>query len=166
MHELSLSCPSVPEGFEDYLETVNSLVESSGVREGVAYLTIDEKLLQPGQTQRKPGPHIDGCFLPSKNRWGGGGGGGGWNHSCNIIPDRMPVIVASNYPLCKAWEGIFDGQPSEDGDMSHVELGHGIVLPQNQGFLLSPDCVHESLPAGELVNRSFVRLAMPVGSYN
>jgi len=164
MHAFDIADPVMPEGFEDYLPVVLDLIKASGVTEGVGYLTVDEKMLKKGETQRKPKPHVDGCYVPQRRTWGHGGGGG-WNHSCNIIPGRMPVIVASNFAACKAWLGEFDAEPKSDGDLSHLELGEGTLLEPNMGYLLSPDCVHESLPMPHDVDRTFIRIAMPVGSY-
>lgn len=164
MHPFDVANPTVPEGFEDYLPAIKALIAASGVTSGTAYLTVDEKLMKAGETQRKPRPHVDGCFIPSMRGWGHGGGGGGWNHSCNIIPGRMAVIVASTVAACMAWTGQFDATPKPDGDLSHVELGAGTLLDANMGYLLSPDCIHESLPMTHDTERTFIRIALPVGS--
>jgi hypothetical protein len=37
----------------------------------------------------------------------------------------------------------------------------GEVLPANIGYLLSPDCVHESMIQKEEVKRTFLRIALP-----
>lgn len=76
----------------------------------------------------------------------------------------MPVIVAANVSGCRAWRGTFEGQPSSDGDLSHIEhlLGEGEIIPPNVGYLLSPDCVHESMIFEQPTRRSFLRIALPV----
>lgn len=163
MFPFDVANPTVPEGFEDYLPVVRALIEASGVKEGTAFFTVDEKLLKAGQTQRKPKPHVDGCFIPAPSG-GVWGHGGGWNHSCNIIPARMAVIVASSVAACRAWTGQFDAEPKSDGDLSHVELGEGTLLDASTGYLLSPDCIHESLPMTVDTGRVFLRIALPVGS--
>lgn len=71
-------------------------------------------------------------------------------------------IVASSVPGCRAWRGQFDGEPKADGDLSHLELGEGEVLPANVGYLLSPDCVHESMIQARNVCRTFLRIALSV----
>ncbi len=162
MHAFDIANPTVPAGFEDYLPVIKSLIEASGVSEGIAYLTVDEKLVKAGETQRKPKPHVDGNYEPSYRSWGHGGGGGGWNHSCNIIPKRMAVIVAASVAACMAWTGQFDAEPKSDGDLSHVELGEGTLFEANVGYLLSPSCVHESLPMAQDTLRTFIRIALPL----
>ncbi len=164
MHEFDLSSPSVPKGFEDYLVPVVKLCKAAGAKTGIAYLTVDEKIVLKGKSQRRPKPHVDGVFLPDRGMWGGGGGG--WLHYCNNIGvgplRRMPVIVAASVPGCRAWKGEFDATAKEDGDLSHLPLGKGEVLKANVGYLLSPDCVHESMLQDEAVARSFLRIALPI----
>lgn len=167
-HTFDLSKPEMPVGYEDYLKLVATLCKSAGAIGGEAYLTIDEKIIEPGMSQRRPKPHVDGCFRSDgiNMNWGGGGSGG-WLHYCNDVGassiGRMAVIVAASIPGCKAWKGIFKGRPAKDGDLSHIsdQLGEGEVLPANVGYLLSPDCVHESMTFDQQMMRSFLRIALP-----
>lgn len=165
MHSFYIASPTMADGYEDYLEPVTRLLRAAGASSGVAHMTVDEKIIEPGRSQRRPGPHVDGCFMPERATWGHDGGG--WLHYCNDIARgpiaRMPVIVAASYPGCRAWRGQFDAQPAPDGDLSHLKLGDGEVLPANVGYLLSADCVHESILMTERVPRSFLRIALPVG---
>ena len=86
-----------------------------------------------------------------------------WNHYCNHVPiKRMQVIVASSVSGCKAWKGFYKGEPKNDGDLSDLHLGDGVVLPANTGYLLSPDCIHESMIFNKPTKRSFLRIALPV----
>lgn len=165
MHEFDLAAPSVPEGFEDYLKPVVDLCTAAKAFVGKAFLTVDEKVVQPGMSQRRPGPHVDGCFIKAKNYWGHGQGG--WNHTCNNVPiPRMPIIVAASVAGCKVWRGEFSASPKSDGDLSHIqsELGDGEVLPANIGYLFSPDCIHESMRFTDATKRTFMRIALPVGA--
>lgn len=165
MHTFSLSAPSVPRGFEDYLPVIQQLCAAAGATEGIAHATFDEKVVRAGMSQRRPGPHVDGCFMPSSETWGHEGGG--WLHTCNDIrrgaPRRMPVIIAASAVGCRAWKGDFDGQPKTDGDLSHIatQLTNGEVLPANVGYLLSADCVHESMILPVDTPRVFLRIALP-----
>lgn len=162
MHTFDLAAPVMAVGFEDYLEPVMALCRSAGASNGIAHMTVDEKIVEPGWSQRRPGPHVDGCFMPDKGRWGGGG----WLHYCNNIGagyKRMPIIVAASVAGCRAWRGQFDGTPTEDGDLASIadQLDAGEVLPAGVGYLLSPDCVHESMRFSEPTQRTFLRIALP-----
>jgi hypothetical protein len=164
MHGFDLAAPRMAEGFEDYLEPVTALCRAAGALVGKAYMTVDEKIVQPGRSQRRPGPHVDGQFLPESASWGHDGGGG-WNHICNNVPmARMPVIVAASAVGCRVWDGDFDAQPAPDGDLSHIvdRLGEGEIVPAGMGYLLSPDCVHESMVFEAPTQRSFLRIALPI----
>jgi hypothetical protein len=162
MHTFDLGAPVMADGFEDYLEPVVRLCAAAGAVRGVAHMTVDEKVVVAGMSQRRPKPHVDGCFMPAMGKWGGPG----WAHGCNNIPSeeyrRMAVIVASNVRGCRAWRGLFDAAPAEDGDLSHLALPSGEVLSPDVGYLLSADCVHESMIQPAAVPRTFLRIALPV----
>jgi hypothetical protein len=162
MHTFDLANPVMAEGFEDYLAPVKILCDVAGVTHGLAHMTVDEKIVVAGMSQRRPKPHVDGCFMPSRQSWGSGG----WNHYCNDIGAggfrRMPVIVVSSAVGCRVWRGLFDAEPKDDGDLSHLDLDLGEALPANVGYLLSADCVHESMIQAEDVRRTFLRIALPV----
>jgi len=164
MHAFDLASPVMAVGFEDYLEPVSRLCAAARAFHGTAYMTVDEKVVAAGASQRRPRPHVDGCFIPARGDWGHGGGGG-WLHGCNNIPiseiRRMPVIVAASAIGTRAWRGMFDGEPAGDGDLSHLTLGEGEILPANVGFLMSADCVHESMIQEKTVARTFLRIALP-----
>jgi hypothetical protein len=53
-------------------------------------------------------------------------------------------------------------KPAEDGDLSHLPLDDGEVVPAGMGYLLSPDCVHESMIQPSAIQRTFLRIALPV----
>ena len=165
MHSFDLANPVMAKGYEDYLEPVVALCKAAGAVSGIAHMTVDEKVVEAGMSQRRPKPHVDGCFMPAGGYWGHTPSPG-WLHTCNDINTgkiaRMPVIVAASVSGCRAWRGIFEGQPKSDGDLSHLELGEGEVLPPNVGFLLSPDCIHESMIFDKPTKRSFLRIALPV----
>ncbi len=162
MHSFDLANPVMAKGYEDYLESVITLTSAAKAFSGIAHMTVDEKIVSAGMSQRRPGPHVDGCYLPEKTMWGGGGGG--WNHTCNNVPfKRMPIIVASTVEGCRAWFGQFDGTPTYDGDVAHFsdQLEESEVLPANVGYLLSPDCIHESMRFPVNTQRTFLRIALP-----
>jgi hypothetical protein len=164
MHSFDIANPVMAAGYEDYLDPVMTLLDAACIKSGIAHMTVDEKVVKAGYSQRRPGPHVDGCFVPSAESWNHGSGG--WLHNCNNIlgesAARMPVIVASSFPGCVAWEGIFEGEPKSDGDLSHLDLGVGALLDSDTGYLFSPDCIHESICFGTDVQRTFLRIALPV----
>ena len=167
-HTFDLAHPTMPAGFEDYSTLVIDLCDAANAHEGEAHLTIDEKIIAAGMSQRRPKPHVDGCFRVDGDRAYWGGGGPQWLHFCNDVGasaiGRMAVIVAASLPGCRAWKGVFNERPAKDGDLSHIQtqLGEGEVLKANTAYLLSPDCVHESMTFDQQVLRTFLRIALPV----
>ena len=158
-----------PKGNEDYLEPVMALcraaVRLTGEDITEAHMTVDEKVIQAGWSQRRPGAHVDGCYLPDQGGWGGHPVPG-WAHYCNNLPmPRISIIVAASEPGCIAYDGIFKGEPASDGDLEHIrdQLGKGHLLPANRGYLLSPDCVHESMIFDTPTKRTFLRVAFHLG---
>ena len=162
MQEIDLSNITLPDELAGYLPTVKKMCAAHKATVGKAFVTIDEKVVKAGMSQRRPGPHVDGCFIPDLNYWGHGGG---WNHTCNNLPiPRMSVVVAASVVGCRVWRGTFKGEPQNDGDLSHIreQLDEGELVPAGVGFQLSPDCVHESLPLNTDTQRQFLRIALPV----
>lgn len=165
MHSFDISNPVMKAGFEDYGRIVNRLLKIADVVEGIAHMTVDEKIIPAGRSQRRPGPHVDGCFMPEEMKWGGGGG---WLHHCNELPfKRMPIIIAASVDGACVWDGEFDGQPEEDGDCSHLDLSNAEIyeLDADMAYLLSPDCIHDSPIYREPTRRSFLRIALPTDSW-
>ena len=143
-----------PDGFEDYDDLIVDLCQRARVSE-TAYLTIDESIVQPNTSQRRGGAHVDGVWDPNACRWGRGG----WSLERPCL-DRMSAIVAASVAGCVVYPGEFEGEPKEGGDVEHLrdQFGEGELLPANRGFLLSPDCVHESMVFDELTKRTFLRI--------
>ena len=124
MHTFNPVAPVMAEGYEDYLEPVKALCEAAEALTNhpihEAHMTVDEKIVQPGMSQRRPGAHVDGCFVPALQSWSHPGPGS-WAHYCNNLPlDRMSIIVASSVPGCIVYDGNFEGQPASDGDPEHI----------------------------------------------
>lgn len=96
---------------------LETLVERAPVKTGVAYLTIDEAVVEAGRTHRRPGLHVDGVgpmqasgawassealgpwaattspsrtVIPSSGGWGGGLPSGPWAASTHRDPVPLP----------------------------------------------------------------------------
>ncbi|MEB3330794.1 MAG: hypothetical protein VKQ33_16335, partial [Candidatus Sericytochromatia bacterium] len=147
---------SIPADLFPWREFVGQLTKKAGAPEqGVAYLTIDEALIQAGETQRRPGLHVDG--IGPDGREGGWGGGGGWGTN--------GMIVAASVACCNVFAGDFQGYPGPNGDCAHLadecDSKQAVLLEANQAYWLGPMTVHEVFPMKETVKRQFVRISMP-----
>ena len=160
MHVFDPSAPVMEAGFEDYVDVVATLVDAADVQTSEAYLTVDEKIVEPRMSQRRPGAHVEGRLSPKDTWW--------WHQEPARGPsakrrpvDRMAVIVTASIPGCIVYPGEFEDEPKSDGDLEHVrdQFGESHLLEANRGFLLSPDCVHESMVFAERTKRTFLRIA-------
>ena len=168
MHTFDLRNPVMAEGYQDYMEPVKALCQAAEALTNnptyEAHMTVDEKVVQPGMSQRRPGAHVDGCFMPALQSWEHPVPS--WAHYCNNLPiPRMTIIVAASVPGCIVYDGKFDGEPASDGDLEHIrsQLGPGCLLAANRGYLLTPDCVHESMIFKAPTKRTFLRIAFQDG---
>lgn len=130
--------------------------------ENTAYLTIDEKLVLAGQTQRKEGLHVDGMYKGTlSGAWGGSGGGWG---SCG----NGMLLVSNTDDLCKMWIGEFEGYPVGDGDCTHLakQLSNKDCFSFKAGDIVWADglCVHQSFSPKVDTKRQFVRISLPNNS--
>ena len=154
--------PVLDEGFEDYTDTVRRLCARAG-HAGRVHVTVDEEVIAPGRSQRRPGAHVDGRFMERARAWGHEPPHPAWAHRDEGEPiERMAVIVAADVPGCIVYEGSFNGAPKADGDLEHIrdQLGPGRLLPAGVGYRLSPDCVHESVVMDRPTPRTFLRIAL------
>lgn len=122
----------------------------------VGYITVDEKVLQAGETMRRPGKHVDGVYRGADGGWGGGGGSWG----------SKGLLTVSSAPGCRVWNQEFQGQPGSEGECDHLadQCGEGELLEADEVYWMHGLCVHESLPMDEAMPRQFARLSLPSDS--
>lgn len=163
----------IPNEFKGVIETMLKELDN---KKGIAYLTIDGRIVEEGNTQRRGGAHIDGNYLPTGLFWNGGSGGGnGWKvgeggavltseqHKLSYESETGGMLIASSYPSCRGWEGEFDGSPNIGGDCTHIEgLGEGFMLDANTIYYGNSQFIHESLPIDKTVHRTIVRITLPM----
>jgi len=92
---------SVPEDlhhYNDFLAELFDIPEANQHKGKVGYITIDEKSVEPGNSHRREGLHVDGVFQGSCGGWGGGMGGGmGVSREWNVnrfISCRLPSMAS------------------------------------------------------------------------
>lgn len=153
---------------------VEKMIETLPIKKGIAYLTVDGKKVMAGQTQRRGGVHIDGNFLPSL-KWGSSGGQNDWKvggdgrkinpeeHKLSYKNKTGGMLIASTYPACKGWNGVYKGEPGTGGDCTKVSnLGEGFILKPNVVYYGNSQFLHESLPIEETTHRVIVRVTLPM----
>lgn len=146
------SLGGIPEQYHSLLSQLFEATEYRFIGE-IGYLTIDEQTLQPNETLRRGGLHVDGFYHGKCGAWGGGGGWGSVGNG---------MLTISSTPHCKAYLGVFEGEPKSEGECDHLTLpNNGELFEAGEVYWVDGACVHESLPVIEETKRQFVRLSMP-----
>lgn len=155
---------------------VANMIAALPIKKGIAYLTVDGKIVEKGMSQRRGGIHIDGNYLPSG--WAGGGNGsggsGGWKvgeggriisseeHKLSYQSTTGGMLITSTYPACKGWNGRFEGNAYVGGDCTRIEgLGEGFTLKRNVVYYGNSQFIHESLPVDKDIHKVMARITLP-----
>ena len=146
---------SLPPSLKAWIPLLVSMRECSLVRDGIAYVTIDEREVPTGVSHRRPGLHVDGWRDDiGAGIWGGATWGGG-----------AGMFVATNRLGSRAWDQAFHGEPSQFGDCEHLRAqcldDAERPLWPNRVYWLGSLTVHESLPVDKPMRRQFIRLSLP-----
>lgn len=160
---------NVPSEFKPLIDEMLSVLP---IKEGIAYLTIDGKIINSGATHRRGGAHIDGNYLVEACGWGSGGGNG-WkvgeggrelsteHHKRSYASSTGGMLIVSDYQTCKGWNGVYNGVPGIGGDCSNIELDNGFMLSPNVLYYGNSQFIHETLPVEKEVHRTLVRITLP-----
>jgi hypothetical protein len=158
----------------EFTKLVANMIRTLPVKKGIAFLTLDGKKVLKGASQRRGGAHIDGNYLSSAT-WGDGSGGqGGWKvgeggriisseeHRLSYQSATGGMLIASTYPACRGWNGIFEGDAYVGGDCTRIErLGEGFILKPYTVYYGNSQFLHESLPVDRDIHRVMARITLP-----
>ena len=178
MHPIDLAQPAkLPEQLQRWEPFIGKMLLSSPTRTGTAYVTIDQREVQPNHTHRRGGPHVDGNFLFAWN--GSGGGGSGWLtgedgrvlppelHKMQYCSDTGATLIASSYSACKGWVGDYDDEPAQGGNCAHfaekLKSMASLLMKPFRLYLMGSTAIHESLPiqSDTPVRRTLLRITLP-----
>ena len=142
------------EPYSRWQDTVDSMLEGVEVY-GVIYMTIDQGEVRQGESQRRGGAHIDGIYTDI-----------GWDTGPSWVTKDCAgggIILASSHIGSKAYVGELADDIGEGGDCSHMDLTSAEVhtLKPNLAYAGNISMVHETVPAAETHDRTFVRLTLP-----
>eukprot|EP01129_Flabellula_baltica_P008194 TRINITY_DN3236_c0_g2_i1.p1 TRINITY_DN3236_c0_g2~~TRINITY_DN3236_c0_g2_i1.p1 ORF type:complete len:297 (-),score=44.93 TRINITY_DN3236_c0_g2_i1:12-902(-) len=167
------SIDSLPTEYQRYYHLIRRLPFHPDEIGKVAYLTIDERVVEAGESHRRPGLHIESPGLISNGGehqfgdpviWGEWGGG-------EFIQDRPKggIYMGSTVPLsCRVWNVKLDKHKAgEDvgslGDIEHMRpyLGPCFFLKPNVIYWITDSTPHESMPLFSTQTRQFFRVVTP-----
>lgn len=183
---------TLPEYLHGYLKIIKScpiyqfdcsLPDGKYTPDKICYLTIHESIVKKGETQRRPGTHIErpgsisslngGRFL-AKQPFGDNEyssiywGMGGWvPRNCGGYPVDGIYMATNTANSCKIYDVLID-KPEEITD-KHGGLDYVLSSKiKNKGYFMEPDQLywmtdrtpHESEPVDEDCKRQFFRLVV------
>jgi hypothetical protein len=170
---LPFSLETLDEVSELFMPMVAKMIEFLPIKKGTAFLTVDGKIVEKGQSHRRGGRHIDGNYIQETCSWGGWNGGG-WkvgeggrilsseHHKLSYENQTGGMLIASTYPACKGWNGVFEGRPYVGGDCIRIEVGEGFMLESNFVYYGNSQFLHESLPIDKTTHRVVARITLPI----
>lgn len=140
----------LPTSLARWVPTVAAMLE--GIETAAKmYLMVDQSEVKAGQSQRRPGPHIDG-------NWREKGGG-------TVSQDRMNlgelVIFASDVAGCVAYVGSYEPADFKPGgDCSAMDLSalKKVALKAGYAYVGTVATIHESIPIERDCQRTLVRI--------
>lgn len=168
----------LPASVAHWQPTVNAMLNGIAAP-GPIYFMVDQGYVRAGSMLRRPGPHVDGYWVP---------GGPHDTHRAPLSMHRQPghrspvpshsppvprhghtdnvkeaIILASNVTGCAGYVGRYVPNygkggaclPSDIARLDRVEIKAGHAWAGNVGF------VHESTPMERDVYRTVVRLNVP-----
>ena len=150
---------SIPHEYQHYYPLIKACNIPEAELGKVGYLSIMESLVLKGETQRRPGVHIE---RPSnESSWGGWGGGSSWGGAGGLY-------MGSNIDnMCRVWNKYIQS-PGPLGDCSHLvnSLGEPTLLKGNEIYWMHDRCPHESISIDRDVFRQWFRVVTSdVGSW-
>ena len=121
---------------------------------GKIYLMIDQGRVTAGQTQRRPGPHIDGNWIEDLSTA---------DHATGRAMYPETLILASNVEGCQAWTGAYFDKIGKGGDCTAVDTSHMRLVRMKAGIAYAGNVtmIHESIPIPHDCERTLVRLNVP-----
>ena len=156
---------------QKWAEFVKSIKQYLPKFSGVAYLTVDQKVINhENKHHRRGGAHIDGNYIAQCWNTGWLNGKEGRQvrpeqHREMYIDKGLGTILISDYPACQVWTQPINAESGIGGNCEHLrnELDNmpSFVIPKNHLYHISSDCIHESLPIQEVTKRTLVRITLP-----
>lgn len=160
----------LPDHLSRWQPTVDQMLDSVDTDQPI-FIMIDQGIVKPNTSHRRPGPHIDGYWIEELQAHGGSSGGhrmpsmsgwqtGGSNWKTMDFVDPESVILASDVVGCKAYVGQWEGEIGEGGDVSHLNFENLLNFPMesNVAYKGNVTFIHESVPLPIETQRTLIRL--------
>ncbi|KAJ3141902.1 hypothetical protein HK100_005816 [Physocladia obscura] len=173
---------TLPDNCKRYAKLIDACIRRvSHEEDKVGYLTVQESWVEPGNTQRRPGLHVEtpgilklgSTFKPIMVHWGWG------STDRNLVPSGSAditggIFMASSIPdSCAIWPCVIDNVSNAGvdslGSMEHLRAAleraskdqddaEVFLQPANRLVWITDRTPHESLPVKRRVFRQYFRL--------
>lgn len=143
---------------------IKNTLDSIGLKSGTVYLTIDEKIVNEGETHRRGGRHIDGNYHAINGlSWRASPWSSNSSHLSTYYAKTGGLVLASSYSACAGWAGDFDGIPGRGGDCENIDVSNlaYFKLKANKLYFGNSTFIHESIPLDRSVKRQLFRITLP-----
>ena len=160
---------SIPRDLRGYLRLLASCPISRGEWGQVGYLTIDERHVEKGASQRRPGIHVESVLLTADAGWWPMEGrpmtlawGAGQVLEDDVAAGHLEggLFMATNLPgSCRVWNRRLDPRlfGTQDFEPLRPFLGDGYDLDANELVWITDQTPHESCVLPSASPRQFFR---------
>ncbi len=143
----------LPSSMARWIPTVATMLQGIETTSRM-YLMVDRSVVKAGQSQRRPGPHIDGHWRES----------GGGTVDAADFEDNELIILASNVEGCVAYVGSYprvDFKPGGDCSGMNLSKLKKVRLLADYVYVGTVATIHESVPIKQDCFRTLVRINVP-----
>lgn len=137
-----------------WIPTILAMLDGITTRRTM-YLMIDQGEIKAGATHRRPGPHIDGNWVPDLSKVAK-------THAMTFMyPETL--VLASDVCASVGYRGTFRGPIGKGGDCSSLDLSamQRVALKAGIAYMGNITFVHASTPVAKATKRTLVRINVP-----
>lgn len=167
----------LPKHLSRWQQTVDQMLLQVDTDEPI-FLMVDQGIVKPNTSHRRPGPHIDGYWIEDLQAHGGSSGGHRFHNETETLiakngrldsgpswqtidlSEPESIILASDLSGCKAYVGDWSGPIGEGGDCSDISFSDlsEFTMQANSAYMGNVSFIHESIPLPFETKRTLVRL--------
>jgi hypothetical protein len=155
----------LPTQYRRWQDTVDQMLDGISPPVGV-YLMVDQGEVSAGQSQRRPGLHVDGNWIAELGRHGHRHASR-WDHPRPGFKHHAytpeAIILATDVIGCRSYVGDFQADIGRGGECDDADTSgmHHFDLEPFRAWAGNVTMLHEALPMPHATKRTVVRLNVP-----
>ena len=151
MIPFNIENPKLPDNLKRWEPLVKECLKYSTVKSGIAFITIDERILETGKSHRRGGAHIDGNYTINEE-WGTSSGS--WQQSRDPLEEWKTELPEEVVKVINDYKYILDDDQCEvtvdDNSVKVKTSKSGSSFNKGSQYLEFKDRVKEDLPDYEM----------------